>query len=458
MKKFLLFVPVTIFRHFLIFVSLICCNYQMAQTRNNIRFAFAFIVTFSLVFSFFLIVNNRDEIRLATGASSSFIPSSNNWFNNDKIHSINNQQDQQDQQQAGRPLKYILLWNVLPGKMNSLLPGSGGQKPFQQFACEYSDCFLEPDRNYLPIERYDAVVFTMNSIASKDLLAKTRNRRRKDQRFVFLSLESPVYTFGQTGADQLTLEIEDFADFFNWTMSYRNDADLPLFYGSVKPRGGGRGGGMRRNFNKSEINRTSGTTTRKRKDGKGKKFVAWMASHCLTDSRREDYIRHLKRYIGVDVYGDCGNLRCPKDPTGGDSDDRCYDLLEMKYKFYLSFENSICTDYVTEKFFQIMARDLVPVVYGGANYSHIAPPHSYIDAMNYSAKDLAAYLNKLNANDTLYEEYFRWKGDYVVESGQSEIVRHAVCDLCRKLHTDNEPKVYDRLQLLHQWVTTHQCI
>ena len=341
-----------------------------------------------------------------------------------------------------RPIKYILLWNVLPGKMNSLL-GFGGQKPFERFGCEYTECFLEVDRTYLPIERYDAVVFTMNSIGSKDVLKETRNPRRKDQRFIFLSLESPVYTWGQVGMDTATLEVDDFVEFFNWTMSYRNDADLPLFYGSVKRR------------NKL-IN--SSTVHQRRKQKKGKAVVAWMASHCLTDSRREDYIRHLKRYIAIDVYGDCGHLRCPKDPTGGDSDDHCYDLLESRYKFYLSFENSICTDYVTEKFFQIMARNLVPIVYGGANYSRIAPPHSYIDARQFPAKQLADYLNKLDANDTLYSEYFDWKVNYDVESGQKQMTRHAICDLCRKLHQDNEPKVYSKEMLLHQWTTPHQCL
>ena len=46
--------------------------------------------------------------------------------------------------------------------------------------------------------------------------------------------------------------------------------------------------------------------------------------------------------------------------------------------FYLTFENSKCKDYVTEKFFAIQQLDIVPIVMGGANYSAIAPRGSYI--------------------------------------------------------------------------------
>ena len=61
-----------------------------------------------------------------------------------------------------------------------------------------------------------------------------------------------------------------------------------------------------------------------------------------------------------------------------------------------------------------MARDVVPVVLGGADYSAIAPPHSYINAMDYTPKQLAQYLLELDRNDTLYASYFWWKPHYRV--------------------------------------------
>jgi hypothetical protein len=37
-----------------------------------------------------------------------------------------------------------------------------------------------------------------------------------------------------------------------------------------------------------------------------------MASHCPTVGRREDYVKELRKFIEVDVYGDCGELQCRK--------------------------------------------------------------------------------------------------------------------------------------------------
>lgn len=121
---------------------------------------------------------------------------------------------------------------------------------------------------------------------------------------------------------------------------------------------------------------------------KGKtKLVAWFVSNCQSESLRETYVKTLKKYIDVDVYGKCGDHVC----WVGDQDE-CYDILERDYKFYLAFENSFCRDYVTEKFFKLMDLRVVPVVYGGANYSNF-PSGSYIDATKMGAKRLVNSAN-----------------------------------------------------------------
>jgi hypothetical protein len=82
----------------------------------------------------------------------------------------------------------------------------------------------------------------------------------------------------------------------------------------------------------------------------------------------------------------------------------------------------------------MMARNIVPVVLGGANYSSIAPPHSYINALEYSPRQLAEYLTILDRNNTLYAEYFWWKPHYRVKL-MYKLKTEAFCNLCEALHS-----------------------
>ncbi len=43
---------------------------------------------------------------------------------------------------------------------------------------------------------------------------------------------------------------------------------------------------------------------------------------------------------------------------------RCQSRIQKDYKFYLAFENSLCKHYVTEKFWERIPYDMVPIVMG----------------------------------------------------------------------------------------------
>lgn len=121
-----------------------------------------------------------------------------------------------------------------------------------------------------------------------------------------------------------------------------------------------------------------------------------MVSHCETASKREVYAEALEQFISVDIYGKCGSLDCPN----GDS---CFSDLSAKYKFYLAFENSFCSEYVTEKFWRTLRLPIVPVVMGGGEYKKIAPPNSFIDVNDFETVEaLANYLLYLDVNDVSF--------------------------------------------------------
>ncbi|KAK2139300.1 hypothetical protein LSH36_1878g00033 [Paralvinella palmiformis] len=111
------------------------------------------------------------------------------------------------------------------------------------------------------------------------------------------------------------------------------------------------------------------------------KMVVWPVSHCRTESHREDYVSELSKYIDVDIYGACGKLICTRAIQ-----QTCMKQWETNYMFYLSFKNNICEDYITEKTFQPLRYEIIPVVLGGGNYTRDTPPHSIINVRELSPR------------------------------------------------------------------------
>ncbi|EFX76413.1 hypothetical protein DAPPUDRAFT_248921 [Daphnia pulex] len=322
--------------------------------------------------------------------------------------------------QQYRDVKSILIWNAperaeVVAFVNS---ARDGRNVFN--SCPITECRIDLEASGT-LDTYDAIVVNFND--QFRLIDLPEFRRKPHQRMVFFTQEPPPALKGY--------DFRRYANYFNWTMTYRTDSDIPLTYGRITKR--------EKTLTNTEMASNSGNKT---------KLVAWMATQCLTDGRRESYVKELKRHIDIDVYGLCGRLSCARHPVDI-SHPRCYDKLESTYKFYLSLENSICRDYVTEKFFKIIQRRIVPVVYGGADYERIAPAGSYIDARRYHPAQLADYLRRLDADDTLYQEFFRWKKDYAVEAGVASMARRGFCHLCSRLHHDQTVKTY--VDLTSHW-------
>ncbi|XP_057368438.1 alpha-(1,3)-fucosyltransferase C-like [Daphnia carinata] len=337
-----------------------------------------------------------------------------------------------------KAIKRILVWS---GTQRKEVRAFGiGQKVFKEKGCAFTQCEISLYRWGYPIHYYDAVVVVFNDefITQEDLMMpEFSNGRNQNQRLIFFTQESPTALRSHYN---MTL----FNNYFNWTMTYLKKSDIPLLYGRIIPKASA----PRTSEEVAQLRHKARQPIRKRANSvvprKKKRKVAWMVSHCWTHSMRELYVMELKKYIDVDVYGRCGNLTCPIHALHS-SDPQCYTMLQSNYKFYLAFENALCKDYVTEKFFKIMAHDIIPVVYGGADYSKYAPPYSYINAGKLEPKELADYLNLLDANDTLYNEYFWWKDHYRVEYSVDDMARHGFCDLCQKLHEDSSYKSYPEM-------------
>ena len=350
-----------------------------------------------------------------------------------------------------------------------------GRQPFVDAGCPVSNCeavqYKESQRDSHYWGSFDAVLLHAATVGDwHRLQTETSAWRLPHQRFVYMTMESPFsYNLGTIYPN----------NFFNWTMTYRQDSDVPRPYGFFQPRSELATGQNRGNthyyypiqwtrqqepFVDYDIDHFIQHVLPQKPQtfhqlAERPKKVAWIVSRCESPSRREDYVAELSKYIPVDIMGGCGSIPCNQSfhvtnrlafgqqtLNQHDSMDNCSLAVATEYKFYLAFENSFCDDYVTEKFFRRLQgyEESTPlvIVMGGANYSRIAPPHSYVNALDYdSPQALADYLHALDQNRSLYLSYFWWKDYYQVHSGTATDHASSMCRLCEMLHTsDNDSK------------------
>ncbi|XP_025105559.1 galactoside 3(4)-L-fucosyltransferase-like isoform X2 [Pomacea canaliculata] len=306
------------------------------------------------------------------------------------------------------PRKLLLLYN-LPLFVTANVP-SDLEK------CHVKNCVATTNRSLL--RDADAVMYQLQFMSEPE----APSNRPPGQIWIGLGMEPPVNYHSTYGR-------ESWRAAFNWSVSYREDSDLFDPYAMLKPSLIPPG----KNYTLSALRKN--------------RTAAWFVGHCKTQSRREEYVRRMQAIIPVDIYGRCGTHVCPKSKGR-----ECNGLLNNMYRFYLSFENSFCKDYVTEKLFNIMGgMNIVPVVRGGADYKKFLPPGTYIDAADFkSPEDLARYLKHLETDVAAYSEYLRRKDQY-----RTVFMRPLIfCKLCEMLHFDKRVQWYPDIA---KWTTDGIC-
>ncbi|PVD18698.1 hypothetical protein C0Q70_21248 [Pomacea canaliculata] len=228
-----------------------------------------------------------------------------------------------------------------------------------------------------------------------------------DQVYVFFMLEPPTKLgFGEQ-------KTSPWNSAFNWTWGYRHDADIRTTY-----------------FYLEHSKQLPSISFLKDLVRKKEKPAAWFVSNCYEQAQRLRYVERLKEVLPVDVYGDCGTLHCTTWAT------EC-DTMLTKYFFYLSFENSFCQDYVTEKFSRAFLKDVyvVPVARGGLNYSHHFPQGIFINADDFSSpEELGMYLKKLMNDEDAYIDMLWRIAHFVDLDSYKNPYYYSWCQLCDKLH------------------------
>ncbi|KAK2887764.1 hypothetical protein Q8A67_015992 [Cirrhinus molitorella] len=175
------------------------------------------------------------------------------------------------------------------------------------------------------------------------------------QKWIWMNMESPSHSAQRSALNNL----------FNLTASYRLDSDILVPYGRISEETGGK---------------TTYTVPHKNK------LVCWIVSNWNSNHKRSQYYRQFKQHISIETYG-----RGFSKPISNE------DYLDVvsSCKFYLSFENSIHKDYITEKLYNPLKLGTVPVALGPPrkNYEELIPGSAFIHVDDFSSpKELAEHL------------------------------------------------------------------
>uniref|UniRef100_A0A182SWT6 Fucosyltransferase n=1 Tax=Anopheles maculatus TaxID=74869 RepID=A0A182SWT6_9DIPT len=340
---------------------------------------------------------------------------------------------EQEVGQAGRT-RYILLYtSFFEEKRWGLLAETLGPEFFAAKHCPVTECVLTSYHQLLPsITEYDAVVFHVATGWDGPL----PTLRSPHQVYVAALMESPAHTKHMLGLD---------GNYFNWTMTYRLDSDVLFNYlnvvdlESAEVISPAMHPSWRNGFQEFSNATLVETVSSKHK------MAAQFVSHCGALSGRDRLVKKMQSAgLDVDVYGTCGPLTCPRGKP------ECEQMLDTVYWFYLSFENSLCVDYVTEKLYNALSHNIVPVVFGGADYNRFMPPGSYIDVQDYgTVNELVDYLRYLVDNPSEYVRYFWWKQYYALEN------TNYYCDLCTKLHSADAREKVQYYHNIKNWCQTN---
>lgn len=193
-----------------------------------------------------------------------------------------------------------------------------------------------------------------------------------------------------------------------------------------------------------------------------KNAILWFVSNCKSKERLKIALE-ISKYYPVYIYGKCDDdeslamssnslyrhLNIVKSECAPDS--ACEAQQFKGYKYYMAFENTNCSDYVTEKVWRSLAKSIIPIVLQPTRESYTryrVPSRSIIHLQDfgYDAARLAQYLRKVDASFQLYYNHLKWTSVYSQAFYVNKQVEpHRMCELCRMLNTFDPMIYYDRL-------------
>ncbi|XP_077289962.1 alpha-(1,3)-fucosyltransferase C-like [Arctopsyche grandis] len=287
----------------------------------------------------------------------------------------------------------ILFLSVATDVLSGL---STKDEPFSKLECTTKKCSVVFKKEFYNIEDYDAIVFDEDT--------QHPEVRYDHQKYVFISEKPPK----QRSSHNTNYHV---------TMTYRMDSDIYISpFSIVDTSGNVVSPKLKPSWKRPDVKHLQDMLDIfKRKS----KLVAWLNRN---ETESNLYVQKLRQYIEVDEYT---------------SEDDLYARLKGDYYFYLSFEDTMCVDYVSEKVTKALLYETVPIINSGAELDRFLPMGSYLDGAKLAPGELADRLQTIVKVSEEYLKYFWWRKYYKVEE-RIFGVGSPLCHLCAILH---EPQV-----------------
>lgn len=232
-------------------------------------------------------------------------------------------------------IRVLLWWTEFYGSLEPYVRDCGDTK-----------CLITENRKYLNDHRLKAILFYGSNIKHTDFPIP----RKQSHIWGLLHDESPKNT--------PFLMYETGLNLFNYTSTFSRYSDVPFtnhYFKSIHQL-------ISDQYLvpielKNEYQRNENVSP-----------VLYVQSICNTMSDRDSYVKELMKYIDVDSYGEClNNRRMPKELSENyiskiDSDE--FFNFIARYKFVIAYENAVCNDYITEKFWRPLIVGTIPIYFG----------------------------------------------------------------------------------------------
>ena len=323
--------------------------------------------------------------------------------------------------------------------------------------CEYSNCLYTCDKSRL--KDADALLFHQRDLETEfqyKYVNSYTNWIENTQQIPFKTVSEKLknnpdqnWILWNDEATYVNREFNKMSELFNWTLSYKTDAEI--FEGSY--------GFFKYNYNmdkekllklKKEIYRSH---FKRRKNA-----ILWFVSNCESKIRIKTALE-LSKYYPVYIYGKCDPLdgmsqfeRKKKYPflrvtnfieskISCEPGSECEEIKLKTFKYYLAFENRNCSDYLTEKVWRSLNKNMIPIILQPNSDSYVRysiPFKSFIHLQNFNfdVKKLGSYLNSMDSDFKMYYAHLKWTYVYMNTVYDGKYTEpHRLCQLCKKLNT-----------------------